>query len=117
MQKLRSLHLYAGCLFAPMLLFFATSGIWMTLGLDRRSRMLTLLSTIHRSQTLKAAGHNLTSPLLRCFILLMAAAFIGTVILGVIMALKYGRNRPAAVACLFFGILVPVAIILLHLLA
>lgn len=27
MQKLRNLHLYLGCVFAPLLLFFAASGL------------------------------------------------------------------------------------------
>jgi hypothetical protein len=45
MQKLRALHLYLGCLFAPMLLFFAASGIWQTLGIH--PRLLQRLSTIH----------------------------------------------------------------------
>ena len=30
MTRLRSLHLYLGCIFAPMLLLFAITGIWQT---------------------------------------------------------------------------------------
>jgi hypothetical protein len=33
MKKLRLLHLYLGCIFAPMLLYFAVSGIWQTVGI------------------------------------------------------------------------------------
>src|SRR6478672_8450976 len=45
MQKLRSLHLYLGCLFAPLLLFFALSGIWQTLGWN--TPLLQKLSSLH----------------------------------------------------------------------
>jgi hypothetical protein len=38
MQKLRSVHLYLGCLFAPMLLFFAISGIWQTYILGKTAK-------------------------------------------------------------------------------
>jgi len=35
MQKLRQIHLYLGCFFAPMILFFALSGVWQEFGLNR----------------------------------------------------------------------------------
>ena len=47
MQKLRSIHLYLGCIFAPLLVFFAISGIWQTLGFQ--SEFLRKLSSIHRT--------------------------------------------------------------------
>ena len=53
MQKLRNLHLYLGCMFAPLLLFFAVSGIWQMVG-TKGSRLLGLLSTIHTSRGLKS---------------------------------------------------------------
>ncbi len=54
MKNLRSLHLYLGCIFAPLLLFFAASGIWQTLGI--RLPLLQRLSTIHTSHVLKVGG-------------------------------------------------------------
>jgi hypothetical protein len=50
MKKLRSLHLYLGCIFAPMLLFFGISGFWQTFDpeYDHHSKALALLSTIHK---------------------------------------------------------------------
>jgi hypothetical protein len=108
MQKLRSTHLYLGCIFAPMLLFFAISGIWQTLGI--RSPLLERLSTIHTAHGLKVGG-GLESPFLRLFVLIMAMSFILTTILGVVMALKYGRSRRAAVWCLVFGVVLPLALV------
>lgn len=112
MKKLRSLHLYLGCVFAPMLLFFAVSGLWQTWSTSySRSALLGELSTIHKGGGLKS-GMSLSSPVLRWFILLMALGFIVTTLLGIIMALTQGMNPKAAVYCLAFGVLFPAAVIL-----
>lgn len=112
MQKLRSIHLYLGCMFAPLLLFFAVSGIWQAL--EMRSPAMQSLSTIHTLVRLKD-NTELGSFPLRVFVLLMALSFIGTTILGVIMALRFGRSRRAAVLCLTAGIVIPVVLVLMRL--
>jgi hypothetical protein len=112
MQKLRSIHLYLGCLFAPMLLFFALSGIWQMYGFRAHSRTLALLSTIHTSQNLKIGG--LSSPILRDFVVVMAASFILSTILGVVMALRFGRSRKVAYCCLALGVLLPLIAVLIR---
>jgi hypothetical protein len=112
MKKLRSLHLYLGCIFAPMLLFFAVSGIWQTFGLHFHSDLLARLSTIHMSRGLKN-GSGFSSIYMMVFVLLMAVSFIISVILGVVMALKYGGSKRAAFYCLAAGVVVPLAIIVI----
>jgi len=110
MQKLRSIHLYLGCVFAPLLLFFTLSGIWQMFGLHAHSHFLQRLSTIHTSHGLKAGG-SLTSLYLKVFVLIMAISFIATTILGIVMALKFGKSRRAAFYCLAAGVVFPLAII------
>jgi hypothetical protein len=112
MQKLRALHLYLGCVFAPLLLFFAVSGIWQMTGLGG-SRFLRTLSTIHTSHQYKD-GSGLTSPLMMLFVLLMAVSFIVSILLGVVMAWKFGRNRKTVFACLAFGVICPAVLVLLR---
>jgi hypothetical protein len=109
MQKLRSLHLYLGCIFAPLILFFTISGIWQTLGM--RSAFLQKLSSIHTEAQWKD-GSELGSFPLRIFVIVMAFSFILTTILGVVMAVKFGRNRKAAFYCLALGVIIPLAFIL-----
>jgi len=111
MQKLRSVHLYLGCIFAPFLLFFALSGIWQTLGLH--SELLSRLSTIHTSHQLKN-GSGLTSSILVIFVVIMALSFIVTTLLGVVMAIKFGRSRRAAFYCLAFGVVFPLLLVLIR---
>ena len=100
--------------FAPLLLFFAVSGIWRTLGLH--SHLLDRLSTIHTSHQLKD-GSGLTSAFLMMFALIMAVSFILTTVLGVVMAIKFGRSRRAALYCLAFGVVFPMLLILLRVLS
>ena len=96
-----------------MLLFFAISGIWQSLGLGGAG-LLKALSTIHTSHRLKSGGVFLSSPVMEGFVLVMAMSFIVTTILGVDMALKFGRSRNVAFYCLAFGVLFPLALVLLR---
>jgi hypothetical protein len=115
MKKLRAIHLYLGCLFAPMLFFFAVSGLWQTLPMQfsqKSSRVLGLLSTIHTSQGLKIG--TLTSVYMKWFVILMAVSLIFTIVLGVIMAFKFGHRR-AAIYCLAGGIIIPLFFVLMAL--
>jgi len=111
MQKLRSIHLYFGCIFAPLLLFFAISGIWQTLGI--RSPLLRLMATIHTSHELKSGG-GLSSFSLKVFALVMTVSFIVMTILGVVMALKYGHSRRSVFYCLALGVIFPLILILIR---
>ena len=77
-----------------MLLFFAISGIWQTYAPApgyQHWKALAWLSTIHTSHALKAG--TLSSSVLRGFVLVMAASFIVTTILGVVMALQFSGSR------------------------
>lgn len=94
-----------------MLLFFAISGIWQTLGIH--SAFLDTLATIHNAHNLKS-GSSLTSPLLVCFTLAMAASFIATTVLGILLALNFAQKRPA-LYCLAAGFVLPILLILLRL--
>lgn len=114
MQKLRSIHLYLGCVFAPMLLFFAISGIWQTYAIApayQQSKALAWLSTIHTSHGLKVG--TLSSPILRVFVIVMAVSFVLTTILGIVMALKFSKSRRAAVYCLAAGVVFPLAVVVI----
>ena len=111
MQKLRSLHIYLGCIFAPLLLFFAVSGVWQTLGL--RTPLLRLIATIHTSHELKSGG-GLSSFSLKVFVLIMTVSFMVMTILGVVLAVKHGRSRRAVYYCLSFGVAFPLVLILIR---
>ena len=109
MNLLRRIHLYLGCFFAPMLVFFAVSGTWQELHLQWHNDFLNLLSTIHTGNELKS-GSDLSSPFLIGFIVLMAASLIISIILGVVMAFKFGRGT-LALASIAAGTFIPLILI------
>ncbi|HMP83193.1 MAG TPA: hypothetical protein PKA41_10880 [Verrucomicrobiota bacterium] len=117
MQRLRDIHLCLGCIFAPMLVFFAMSGIWQTFSLHYgnadNSRALALASTIHTGRGLKTGNlSTLSSDWMRWFVVAMAVCFIATTLLGVVMALRHGKSRHTAVICLAAGIVIPAVLLL-----
>ncbi len=111
MQKLRVIHLYLGCIFAPMLLFFAVSGIWQTLGI--RSSFLGWLSALHTSARFKN-GHEPSSPAFKLFVIVMSLSFVVSTVLGIMMAFKFTRSRKAAFICLALGVIIPAVLVLLR---
>jgi hypothetical protein len=113
MTQLRTLHLYLGCIFAPMLLLFAISGIWQTVGI-RGGSVMSLLSALHTSHKQKNGG-GFANPFWKLLVILMALSFVVTTVLGILMAVKYGKNRRVAYYCLGAGVVVPVLLIVIQL--
>ena len=117
-KTLRSIHLYLGCAFAPLLIYFALSGIWQRLGAHWADqppgpirKALIVLSTLHTGRGLKL-GPNLSSPLMTALVIVMAVTLILTIVLGVVLAFRFG-HRKTAIICLVGGLVVPVLACLL----
>jgi hypothetical protein len=121
MKKIREIHLYLGCLFAPVLIFFAVTGAWQLFGLERGRkdhsyeppRIVSILSGIHVSQRLPSGSGEDATPL-KYFILAAAVGLVASSVLGIMMAFRFGRNRAAVVLCLAAGVVVPVALLLIY---
>jgi hypothetical protein len=117
MKTLRMLHLYLGCIFAPMLIFFAVSGIWQRFGAHWSGAQpralqsaLSLLSTLHTARPLKS-GANLSSSLMTVLVLAMAVSLMLTIVLGVMMAFRFGHKK-VAIICLLCGVVLPILVCL-----
>ena len=121
MQRLRLLHLYLGCLFAPALIFFAISGSWQVFRLQDTAKdgsyaapaILKTLSAIHINQHLPGGKASDRTPL-HAFALLSAIGLVTTTLLGVVMAFRVSRGLTAPVICLAVGIFLPVALLLFY---
>ena len=101
-----------------MLVFFSISGLWQVYGVqwgdDSKAKVLRLLSTIHMGHNLRSKDPNaytLTSPCLEFFVAIMAGSLVISIVLGVIMAFKFGRGT-LALASLVAGVLVPLILII-----
>ena len=119
MNRLRQIHLYLGCVFAPLLAFFALSGVWQNLFINftwrlaanhpRLQHLQSLLLTLHTGRRLKS-GATLSSPTFRYFVAAMALSLLVTMALGIVMAFRFGRAR-IVVACLVVGVAIPLGLI------
>ncbi len=120
MHKLRELHLYLGCIFAPILIFFSVTGSWQMFSLHRGTKdgsyvpakALVVLSGVHQYQHTPSAEIGRSTPL-RYFILAAATGLVLTTVLGIVMAFRHGRSRSTAVGCLLAGVAIPVVFLLI----
>src|SRR5678816_2138696 len=115
MKSLRRLHLYLGCFFAPMLLFYVATGWYQSVTLRRNKGLgeaedwLSKLRSIHVDQIYPAESANSYSPFLfRTLVVFMSIALIVTTVLGLLLALRTIRPRGLVWLSLGLGIVVPV---------
>ena len=100
MKLLRRLHLYLGCFFAPLLIFFVSTGWYQTVNPDRRKGVadsedwVSRLTRVHVEQYYPdPAAQSYSTKWFTGLVVLMAAALLVTVLLGVVLALR--TTRPA----------------------
>ncbi len=118
MKLLRTLHLYLGCLFAPVLILFAVSGAWQLFNYHKTSKNgsyvapepLVALSAVHMDSHLPGTPGRAPTPL-RFFMVAAAAGLVTTSALGVVMAFRFSRKPVVATVCLLLGILIPAAML------
>ena len=121
MRRLRLLHLYLGCLFAPALIFFAVSGSWQIFRLQDTAKdgsytapaVLETLSAVHTNQHLPGGKASQRTPL-HAFALLSAIGLVTTTLLGVVMAFRFSHSVVAPLFCLLGGVALPLGLLLFY---
>lgn len=121
MRRLRLLHLYLGCLFAPALIFFAISGSWQIFRLQDTAKdgsytapaALETLSAVHTNQHLPGGKASQRTPL-HAFALLSAIGLVTTTLLGVVMAFRFSHSVVAPLLCLLGGVALPLGLLLIY---
>ena len=118
MKFVRRLHLYLGCFFAPLLLFYVGTGWYQTLHPDRRKNpgeaddWVARLRSVHVDQIYPSDQANSYSPaLFRLLVVVMALALIVTVALGIFLAFRTLRQRVLVWVSLGLGLLVPMILL------
>ena len=115
------MHLYLGCIFAPLLMYFAVSGAWQLYRFNNVPKgeiapvrsFLHEVSNPHTHSTLPGGDPKTEkSPAFNLFSLFMAIGITATSVLGVIIALKSSRRRPVLI-CLILGVAIPIAALFL----
>ncbi len=113
---MRNIHLYLGCFFAPLLVFFVISGALQTFNLHETHEsnadykppaIIKIFSEVHMHQRLTYSNKDLKpSETFRFLLLIMSFGLLATTALGVLMAFKC--THPWKVGgSLFLGVLIP----------
>ncbi len=119
-RTLRRLHLYLGCVFAPLLLFFAISGGFQTFQFHvdlkngyKAPAMLKTIGEVHRNQRIDDFdGEAIPSSVpFRYGMLAMSLGLVVTVCLGILMAFQAAANQRVVWLCLILGAIVPLGLL------
>ena len=113
-KNMRTVHLYLGCIFTPILLFFVVTGCLQTFDLHHSRKngsykapeIARIAAEVHQHQRIYSPESPAASRGFKFFVVLMTAGFIFTSILGVIMALKFAKPQ-VVWGCLVAGTILP----------
>ncbi|MEI6464806.1 MAG: hypothetical protein WCQ89_08790 [Verrucomicrobiota bacterium] len=118
MKRLRSLHLYLGVLFAPLLIFFSATGAIQLFWLHENAKdgsysappALLALGTVHKNSHLPGTPKRAGTPL-RWFSLAAALGLVATTVLGLVMAFRFTASRRLVFMSLFAGTVIPAGLL------
>jgi hypothetical protein len=117
MKAIRKIHLYLGCLFAPLMIYFALSGIWQVFRLNDLPKeessqvrvVLHAISNPHTHSTFPGANPKTSqSPYFNWLAVLAGLGIILTSVLGIILAFRFSARPRLVLFCLLAGLGVPV---------
>ena len=124
MKTLRQLHLYLGCMFAPLILYFSLSGAWQVfrfndLKKDETPTMINKLvhelSKPHTHSTLPNLDSKTESSAAFNWIsVLMALGMVATTLIGIALAIRFAKKPIWVAACLILGVCLPVLALFFH---
>jgi hypothetical protein len=110
-KTLRRWHLYLGVLFAPIIVFFAITGMLQTFGLHEGSganAWIAHAAAIHKDARWSLQRGAEPSHPLQFFVLCMAIGLVVSSAIGVYMAWSMRKQRVVVIALLAAGALLPV---------
>lgn len=121
MKTLRQIHLYLGCIFAPLIIYFALSGAWQVFGwhdLPKDSpptwsqSLLHEISMPHTHSKLPGSPKDAAdSEAFSAFAFVMGLGMVITAVLGVVLALRFTKSKRLVFICIFGGLVLPVVLL------
>jgi hypothetical protein len=118
MKLLRQIHLFLGCFFAPVLIFFVCTGWYQTVTHDRKKGLgdaetwVDRLSTVHVDQIYPGAEAQSFSPAgFKAFVIAMSIALLATTLLGIFLAFRFSRRKWLVGLSLVLGFAVPMLLL------
>ena len=123
MKTIRQAHLYLGCLFAPLIIYFCLSGIWQLFRFNDVPKegpvssvrvMLHEISKPHTNATLPGKNPKQEkSDVFNLFAAIMGLGMTLSSILGIVLALKYTKKTSLVIFVLLAGTFLPIAFLFL----
>src|SRR6266699_3233153 len=118
MKLIRRIHLYLGCFFAPLLIFYVATGWYQTVNPDRRkgvadaNDLISRLNRVHVEQYYPSeSAASYSTYLFRGLVVGMAIALLTTVALGVVLAFRTSRNKWRVWLLLALGAALPILLL------
>lgn len=121
---LKQIHIYIGCFFSPLLIYFSISGAWQMFDLHHHPKdqapttvqsVLHDLSDPHTNATFPGKNKKeAQSIFFKIFAAMMSCGLILASLLGLQMALGYKKMRKAVVWCIVLGLLLPLVFLFVH---
>lgn len=120
MPLLRKLHLYLGCIFAPVLIFLSFTGALQLYDLHESKKdgsyvapkLVAAMGWIHKHQNLPGDPRG-SGRTMKIFMFAASAGLLLTTLLGVFMAFRVSRSARPVLVCLTAGIALPLAMLFL----
>ena len=119
-KLLRRIHLFLGCFFAPLLLFYLATGWYQTVNPQRLKSTAEAESfaqkfrVVHTDQIYPETGairQGGSPKLFQTLVVVMSVALILTTVLGLVLAFRFSRSLWPVVLSLVLGILAPVLVL------
>lgn len=124
MKTLRQIHMYVGCAFAPLLIFFIVTGLLQTFDLHERKKnsaysppaWVAASASVHMHQRLPVEDRrNAPSRIpMRSLIALTCAGLLTTASLGIVLAWRMTSARRGVLIAFVAGVVIPVGIVVLQ---
>ncbi len=122
MKTLRKIHLYLGCIFAPLIIYFSLSGVaqvfrWNDLpktGATAIQSALHAASNPHTHSTLPGRDPKREkSAYFDWAAAVMGVGMVLTTLLGIILALRFSKRPALVFVCLSAGVALPILFLFL----
>jgi hypothetical protein len=120
MKNIRRLHLYLGCFFTPMLLFYILTGWYQTMNPNRikspseAETLVQKLRVVHVDQ-IYPSEQEFQKPskpkMFKALVVTMAIAATLTIVLGLVLAFRTLKNKWWVSLALGLGVLLPMLIL------
>lgn len=117
-RLIRKWHLYLGCFFTPLLVFYVASGWYQTFHTNRNKALgeadswVEKLTSVHKDRIYPSPdAEGYSSRWFDRLVVVMSVAVLATVGMGIALAFQTSRQRWPVVVSLTLGVVIPILLL------